>query len=171
MWWDKSFTWGRKQDSSSSFGWKGCNNQVHHRAYWEHRDRHMSLLTWEEARSVKGETWVHNEKYIYLQTPTMLDQHTHGKGALKARNCQEIIHFSSFIINPRTWTSATAVTGNVRAVGLPTPACDEWSTMWGKPVCSFQRSQNWPRVLLRCSEWGRDWRILLLTVKERTIQY
>lgn len=34
---------------------------------------------------------------------------------------QEIIHFCSFIINPKPWMSATAVTGNVRAVGLPTP--------------------------------------------------
>lgn len=64
-------------------------------------------------------------------------KHPHGTGALKARNCQEIIHFCSFIINPKSWTSATAVTGNVRAVGLPPPACDEWSTMWGETSVFF----------------------------------
>lgn len=31
--------------------------------------------------------------------------------------------------------SAIAVTGNVKAAGLPTPACDEWSTMWGENQC------------------------------------
>lgn len=38
----------------------------------------------------------------------------------------------SFNINANLWTSATPITGNVRAVGLPTPAYDEWSTMWGE---------------------------------------
>lgn len=35
--------------------------------------------------------------------------------------------------------SATALTGNVRAVGLPRPACDEWSTMWGENQCVLFR--------------------------------
>lgn len=38
----------------------------------------------------------------------------------------------SFNINANRWTSATPITGNVRAVGLATPAYDEWSTMWGE---------------------------------------
>lgn len=36
--------------------------------------------------------------------------------------------------------SATTVTGNVRAVGLPAPACDEWSTMWGENHCVLFRA-------------------------------
>lgn len=36
----------------------------------------------------------------------------------------------SFNINAKLWTYASPVTGNVRAVGLPTPVYDEWSTMW-----------------------------------------
>lgn len=55
---------------------------------------------------------------------------------------QEIIHFCSFIINPKPWTSATAVTVNVRAVGLPTPACDEWSTMWGETSVFFSEKSK-----------------------------
>ena len=38
----------------------------------------------------------------------------------------------SFNINANLWTCATPITGNVRAVGLPAPAYDEWSTMWGE---------------------------------------
>lgn len=38
----------------------------------------------------------------------------------------------SFNINANLWARATPITGNVRAVGLPTPACDEWSTMCGE---------------------------------------
>lgn len=34
-------------------------------------------------------------------------------------------------MNANLWTSTTPVTGNVRAVGFPTPAYDEWSTMLG----------------------------------------
>lgn len=37
-----------------------------------------------------------------------------------------------FKISAKLWTPAISVTGNVRAVGLPTPVYDEWSTMWGE---------------------------------------
>lgn len=51
--------------------------------------------------------------------------------------CEELSGNNSFLLlsfntNANLWTSATPVTGNVRAVGLPTPVYDEWSTMWGE---------------------------------------
>lgn len=51
-------------------------------------------------------------------------------------------------INANLWTSTTPVTGNVRAVGLPTPAYDEWSTMWGENRCALFRDAKTDQKLV-----------------------
>lgn len=123
MRWDESLTGRRKQGSSSSFDFYICNKQVADpsqgwlgaQAFWPGR-LHM-------ASSSK----------MHICKRPLCWTITHGAQG------REIIHFCSFLINPKLWISATAVTGNVRAVGLPTPACDEWSTMWGENHCVLFR--------------------------------
>lgn len=62
----------------------------------------------------------------------MLEHYAYTVGKGKKLSGNNSFLLLSFKINANLWTSATPVTGNVRAVGLPTPVYDEWSTMRGE---------------------------------------
>lgn len=118
MWWDERFRWKQGSFSIFDLDWykkvpgppRGSPGgvDVASRAVWPGR--------WHTASSSKMQI---------CKQPL-------GWTLTLGAQGQEIIHFCCFIMIPQPWKFATAVTGNVRAVGLPTPACHEWSTMWGE---------------------------------------
>lgn len=72
----------------------------------------------------------------------MLEHYTYTVGKGKKLSGNNSFLLLSFKIIAHLWTSATPVTGNVRAVGLPPPVCDEWSTMWGETSELFLEMQK-----------------------------